>query len=274
MRGAGRIRVGVGGWTYEGWRGTFFPKGLPHARELGHASRRLTTLEINATFYRTFKPATFRKWRDEVPEGFVFSVKAPAFASQRRDLAGAGDAIARFLDSGLVELGDALGPILWQLAPGKRFDAGELASFLGLLPESAEGRALRHVLEVRHASFAVPGYVELARRHAVATVFADSDEYPSFADSTGGLVYARLMRSRASLRNGYAPQALDRWAAAARTWAAGGTPKDLTVIAPLPAKAKAKGAGAARGRDVFLYFIDSAKEKAPAAAEALLARLS
>src|SRR5262245_36280759 len=265
-RAAGRIRVGVGGWTFEGWRGTFFPRGLPHAQELAHASRRLTSLEINATFYRTFKPATFRKWRGEVPDDFVFSVKAPSFASQRRDLTAAGDAIARFVDSGLAELGDGLGPVLWQLAPAKRFDARELAAFLELLPAEADGRPLRHVLEVRHASFAVPECVELARRHAVAMVFTDSTEYPSIADPTGPIVYARLMRCAKSQRNGYAPKALDAWAAAAKTWAAGGTPKELELVAPQGKKA----AGAARGRDVFVYFINGAKEKAPAAAEALL----
>lgn len=264
---AGRIRVGIGGWTYPPWRGRFYPKGLPHTQELHHASRRLTALEVNGTFYGTFKPATFRAWHDEVPEDFVFSLKAPRFAVARRELATAGDAITRFLDSGIVELGDKLGPLLWQLPPTKRFDARDLAAFLDLLPARAGRRPLRHVLEVRHASFATPEYLALARRHAVSTVFTDSEEHPSFADPTGDVVYARLVRARAKLRSGYAPGELDEWVAAARAWAGGRVPAGLPRLEATRAERKA------RGRDVFIAFINGAKEKAPAAAEALIARL-
>jgi uncharacterized protein YecE (DUF72 family) len=263
----GRIRVGIGGWAYDGWRGSFYPKGLPQTRELQHASRRLTAIEVNATFYRTFKPTTFRKWHDEVPGDFVFSLKAPRFAVNRRELATAGDAIARFADSGIAELGERLGPILWQLAPTKPLDIADLAAFLELLPAQAGRRGLRHVLEVRHPSFESPEYVSLARQHDVSTVFTDSDEYPSFADPTGDVVYARLMCCRAGIRTGYAPKALDAWAEAARTWASGGVPPGL------PRLDESAFAPRKDGRDVFIAFINGAKEKAPAAAEALLARL-
>jgi uncharacterized protein YecE (DUF72 family) len=263
---AGRVRVGIGGWAYDDWRGSFYPDGLPQARELEHASRRLSTIEINATFYRTFKPASFRKWRDEVPDDFVFSLKAPRFAVNRRELATAGEAIARFLDSGLAELGRKLGPILWQLAPGKSFDAAELDAFLALLPAALGRLRLRHVLEVRHASFETPDYLALARRHGVTTVFTDSERYPSFADPTGDLVYARLVRCEARRKLGYAPSELDRWAAAARAWAAGGLPAEVRLLEPR--KVRNRGP-----RDVFIAFINGAKQKAPAAAMALLERL-
>lgn len=260
----GRIRVGVGGWTYEPWRDNFYPKDLPVSRELEFSSRQLTTLEINGTYYSTQKPATFAKWRDQTPEGFVFSVKASRYTTNRRELATAGESIERFIGSGLAELGPKLGPVLWQFMPTKRFDAEDFEAFLQLLPPSVDGLPLRHVMDVRHPSFRCEEYVALARRHGVATVFADSDEYPSFADLTGELAYARLMRAEAELATGYAPQALGRWAEAVRTWACGGEP-DLPRV----------GGEALRQspRDVFVLFINGAKERAPAAAMELLKRL-
>jgi len=263
----GTVRVGIGGWTYADWRDNFYPAGLPHDRELGYASRQLTAIEVNGTYYRTQAPATFAKWRDETPEGFVLALKAPRVATNRRVLAEAGPSIERFVSSGIAELGDKLGPILWQFAPTKRFDPEELDAFLALLPPRVGERPLRHVLEVRHPSFMTPEYLALARRHGVATVFADSDEYPSFADLSGSFVYARLMRTEPEVETGYEPRALDRWAERARTWVGGGEPEDLPRVEPV----RANGA---KPRDVFMYFISGAKERAPAAAMALIERLA
>jgi uncharacterized protein YecE (DUF72 family) len=260
------IRVGVGGWTYEPWRGPFYPAGLPHAEELAHASRRLTTIEVNGTFYGTQKPSTFRRWADETPERFVFSLKAPRFAVNRRNLAGAGPSIEKFLASGLVELGDKLGPILWQLAPTKAFDEDDLSAFLQLLPSSLDGRPLLHALEVRHESFRDPRLIALLRRHDVALVLADSDEYPMIADVTGPFVYARLQRSAEDQPTGYAPKTLDLWADRFRTFAAGGEPADLPRASPEPPPT-----GIARPS--FVYVISGAKVRAPAAAMALIERV-
>jgi len=259
-----RIRVGVGGWTYEPWRNNFFPAGLPHSRELPYASRQLTAIEVNGTYYGTLKPASFKKWHDETPDDFVFSLKASRYATNRRLLADAGESIARFVESGISELGRKLGPIVWQFMPGKVFEAPDFEAFLALLPRQVDGQALRHVLDVRHESFMTPDYLALARRYQVATVFTDADKFPSFADLSSDFVYARLMLSEAGLAAGYADAALDAWAERARTWAAGGAPDDLPSLGePQPAAA----------RDVFIYFINGAKEKAPAAAMALLSRL-
>jgi uncharacterized protein YecE (DUF72 family) len=262
---AASIRVGIGGWTYEPWRGNFYPAGLAQPRELEYASRRVTAIEINGTYYGTQKPATFAKWHDETPDDFVFSVKASRYATNRRVLADAGEAVERFVSSGIARLGRKLGPILWQLMPTKRFDPDDLAAFLALLPPDIDGLPLRHVLDVRHSSFCTPEYLALARHHRVATVFADTDEYPSFADVTSDLVYARLQRSQAEIPTGYALDALDAIAACARVWAAGQEPAGLPRIEPPRNEAP---------RDVFLFFISGAKERAPAAAQALLQRLA
>ncbi len=242
------IRAGIGGWTFEPWRGAFYPPGLPHARELEFASRSFTTIEINGTFYRTQKPDTFRKWAEETPDGFVFSVKAPRYAVNKRVLAEAEPAVVRFAESGLEQLGGKLGPILWQFAPTKKFDAQDCAAFLALLPQEVKGARLRHALEVRHASFKAPEFIELASQAGAAIVFADSDDYPRIEDQTADFTYARLMRSHSDEATGYPPDELAAWHSRARIWSAG-------------------------GRDVFIYFIDGAKERAPAAAKAFLAEL-
>jgi uncharacterized protein YecE (DUF72 family) len=266
MGGApGRIRVGIGGWTYPPWRNNFYPDAWPQARELEYASRQLSAIEINATYHGAQKPASFAKWRDQTPDGFVFPVKASRFATNRKLLAEAGESIERFVGSGIAELGPKLGPIVWQFMPTKRFEPEDFEAFLNLLPKQVDGLALRHVLEVRHESFMTAGYLKLARRHRCATVFADSDEHPSFADLTGDFVYARLMRSQASLASGYAVAELDRWAERAALWAGGGEPADLP-------RAKGKPTPG-QPRDVFMVFISGAKERAPAAAMALLNRL-
>ncbi|OOG37161.1 DUF72 domain-containing protein [Polaromonas sp. A23] len=259
------IRAGIGGWTYEPWRKSFYPPGLPHSRELGYASRQLNAIEVNGTYYSTFKPPTFAKWRDETPGGFVFSLKASRFTTNRRVLAEAGESIERFVGSGISELGGKLGPIVWQFMPTKVFDAEDFEAFLALLPRKVDGLALRHVLDVRHTSFMSADYLKLARKYRCATVFCDSDDYPSFADLTADFVYARLMRSQTKVSSGYAPKALDTWAQAARTWAEGGEFADLPRV-----ETKAK---AGPPRDVFMFFINGAKERAPAAAMGLLQRL-
>lgn len=261
-----RIRVGIGGWTYAPWRNTFYPDKLVQRRELEFASRHVTTIEINGTYYGAQKPATYAKWRSETPDGFVFSLKAPRYVTERGALAGAGKTARDFIEGGLAELGDRLGPINWQLPPSRRFEPDDLDAFLALLPRALDGRPLRHVLEVRHESFRCADYVALARRHGMTTVFTDSPTHPSLADLTGDFVYARLMRSEATLATGYADAALAAWAERARRWAGGGEPDDLPRV---PGAAPA----AAKPRDVFLYFISAAKERNPAAAMALLARL-
>jgi uncharacterized protein YecE (DUF72 family) len=246
-----RIRVGVGGWTYEPWRGNFFPPGLARSKELHYASRQLTAIEVNGTYYSTFKPPTFAKWRDETPDDFVFSLKANRFATNRRLLATAGESIQRFVDSGISELGPKLGPIVWQFMPTKQFDAQEFEAFLALLPPQVDGCELRHVLDVRHDSFASPEYLALARRYGCTTVHTDSDKFPAIADAQGELAYIRLMRSEAQCETGYPVEVLEQWAQGARAWTAQG-----------PA------------RQAFVYFINGAKERAPAAAVELIRWLS
>ena len=266
MNKEGRVRVGIGGWTYEPWRKTFYPKGVTQARELGYASRQVTTIEINGTFYRTQKPESFAKWRDATPDDFVFSVKALRYTTNRKVLAEAGPSIESFVGSGLSELGPKLGPILWQFASTKKYDEADFEAFLRLLPSEIGGRRARHALEPRHESFLVPEFVALAKRYNCAIVFSDSDEYPSLGDVTANFVYARLMRSQANVETGYPAPALDAWTKVSRTFARGGEPKEF----PRVAKASAN----AGPRDVFVYFINGAKERAPAAAAGLLSRLA
>lgn len=258
------IRAGIGGWTYEPWRGLFYPKGLAQSRELEFASRAVTTIEINGTYYNTQKPQSFRKWAQETPDNFIFSVKASRFATNRRVLAEAGPSIERFLSSGLFELGTKLGPILWQFMPTKKFDPEDFDAFLHLLPRSIDGLRLRHAVEVREKGFVSQEFVELARKHGVAVVLADSAKYPMIADVTADFVYVRLQQSKEDVATGYAPAAIKKWAERAKAWEAGSCPKDLKLLA----KPKT-----AERRDVFVYMINGAKERAPAAALALLLQL-
>lgn len=259
------IRVGIGGWNFAPWRGTFYPKGLKQAHELAYAGRHLTTIEINGTFYRGQSAASFAKWRDETPEGFVFAVKGHRAIVMSRQLADAGDRIDWFFKTGVLELGEKLGPLLWQLAPSKKFDAEDLKGFFKLLPPQANGRPLRHVLEVRHESFLAPEFVDLLRDHGIAVAVADSDDYPAMADATADFVYARLQRSSEDHDAGYATADLDAWAARAKTWVSGGTPDDLPAYGTKAAPKKK--------RDVFVYMIAGAKHRNPAAAMALIERL-
>jgi uncharacterized protein YecE (DUF72 family) len=262
----GRIYSGIGGWTYAPWRGEFYPKGLPHAQELRYAASHLTSIEINGTFYRTQSPASYRKWASEVPDGFVFSLKGPRFAVNRSVLAEAGDSIKRFLNSGVSELGDRLGPLLWQFAPTKKYDEADFGRFLELLPAEFDGRKLRHVVEVRHDSFRVPAFVTLLRRFGVAVCFSEHATYPAIADVTSDFVYARLQKGEDTIKTGYQPKAIDAWAARAKQWAQGGAPEDLPrVDAATPKK---------QARDVFVYFIHEGKIRAPAAAMVLIEKLT
>ena len=258
------IRVGIGGWTYAPWRDNFYPKGLVQRRELEHASRHVTSIEINGTYYGTQKPATYAKWRDETPDGFLFSAKAPMRIMQSRALAKTGPQVEDFV-GGIAELGAKLGPLVWQFDAGLKLERESFAAFCDLLPREANGRVLRHVLDVRDPAFVDAEYLTLARRHGFATVFTDSADYPSFADLTADFVYARLMRSRSDIASGYPGDALDALAQRARQWAQGGEPGDLPKIATQAAPAQR--------RDVFVYFISAAKERNPAAAMALIERL-
>ena len=257
-------RIGIGGWVYAPWRDNFYPPKLVQRRELEFASRHLTSLEINGTYYGAQKPATYAKWRNETPEGFLFSLKAPGRITTRRDLAGAGGEIDAFIFGGLEELGDRLGPILWQFEHGIRFDAEAFAAFLERLPHELDGRRLRHVIEVRDESFLCEHYFELMRQRGLPSVFTDSEKYPSFADLSGDFVYARLMRSRSALPTGYTEAELEVWAGRIRGWRSGEAPTDLPLQQP---------AAKPQPREVFVYFISAAKERNPAAAMALAQRL-
>jgi uncharacterized protein YecE (DUF72 family) len=259
------IRVGIGGWVFKPWRGTFYPEKLPQARELEHASRAVTTIEINGTFYGSQRPESFRRWAAETPDDFVFSLKGPRFTTHRALLAEAGASIERFLTSGVLELKSKLGPILWQLPPTKAFEPEDFATFLSLLPHGLDGRPIRHAVEARHPSFCVPEFVTLMRTFSVAIALVDSDQHPMIADVTSDFLYLRLQRSAEEIDSGYPKGDLATWAKRARAWAEGGAPADLPTLAP--------AAGPKGKRDVFAYMISGAKVRAPAAAQALLALL-
>jgi uncharacterized protein YecE (DUF72 family) len=248
---AGKIYSGMGGWTYEPWRGVFYPDDLTQKRELEFASRAVTSIEINGTYYSAFKPASWKKWHDETPEGFVFSVKASRYCTNRRQLASATDSIERFITQGLDELGGKLGPINWQFMATKKFDAEDFEGFLKALPKKIKKLPLRHALEVRSDTFIDKKFYDLARRYNAAIVFADDADFPEIDEPTADFTYARLMRSKENIKTGYSNADLDKWAKRAKAWAKRG--------------------------DVFMYFIsgetDDAKVRAPAAAQALLQRV-
>lgn len=241
------IHIGIGGWTYAPWRGTFYPSGLRQKDELDYAASRLTAIEINGTYYSSFKPESFKKWADAAPDGFVYSVKASRFCTNRRVLADGADSIAKFLGQGITELGDKLGPILWQFMATKKFDPQDFAGFLTLLPAQQDGIKLRHALEVRHESFNDPAFIEMAGNAGAAIVYADHDEFPLIDATTADFAYARLMKSQADEARGYSDAALDGWAQKKQEWAA--------------------------TRDVYSFFISGAKEHNPLAAIALIERL-
>jgi uncharacterized protein YecE (DUF72 family) len=264
---SGRVRVGVGGWSYAPWRGVFYPKGLRQTDELAYATSKLTSIEINATHYRLQNPKSFRIWGATAPDGFVFSVKGPRLVTQQKVLAETGNFVTRFFKSGLAELGDKLGPVLWQFAPFKRFDEEDFGKFLDLLPRDLDGRKLDHVVEVRHASFATPRFVELARNSGITIAYVDAENWPSMADLTGDVIYARLQRGDDALPAAYPPKELDKWTERAKLWAKGDVSPDLPLVG-------GEHQRQAMARDVFVYFIHEGKLRAPAAAMALIERLN
>ena len=242
------IRVGVAGWTYQPWRGPFYPAGLAHRRELEYAAGQLTSIEINATYYRRQKPESWRKWRDAVPPGFQFSLKASRFSTARKVLAESAGSIEVFLSQGYTELGPKLGPINWQFADTKVFERDDFARWLDLIPDELDGLKLRHALEVRHPSFADTAFLHLARSRNMAVVFADHETFVRINEQTADFTYARLQRSIEEVETGYDDATLDGWAKQVCEWAKG-------------------------GRDVFVYFTSGAKVRNPAAARALIVRL-
>jgi uncharacterized protein YecE (DUF72 family) len=242
------IRVGIGGWTYEPWRGTFYPTGLPQKRELEYASRQLGAIEINSTFYSRQSPKSWAAWAAAVPDDFRFALKASRFCVTRPKLADAGEGIGNFYAQGLTELGTKLGPTLWMLAKHRKYDRDDIAAFLKLLPKNLDGLRLRHALEPRHESFRDEGFFDLCREHEVAVVFGDDDEFPCIDADTASFRYARLQRMREEIPTGYDEAALDGFAEKAKTWAAGGS-------------------------DAFIFMINGAKVRAPAAAQSLQQRI-
>lgn len=241
------VHVGVGGWTYEAWDETFYPAGLPKKKQLEYASRHLTGVEVNGTYYGHQKPAVFRKWADETPDGFVFALKAHRLCTMRKTPDAMKQSIDDFLASGVTELGAKLGPINWQFPSTRRYDREYFEAFLSRLPKEHAGVPLRHAIEVRDPSFEAPAFDELCRQHGCAIVAADDDEWPQPDRPTAGFAYVRLQRSRTGEATGYPAGELDAWAATIRGWSA--------------------------QREVFAFVIAGAKERNPAAATALIARL-
>jgi uncharacterized protein YecE (DUF72 family) len=261
----GTIYIGIGGWVFEPWRGTFYPEKLSQKRELEYAASHLTSIEVSGTYYGAQKPESFARWHDETPDGFVFTLKGPRYATNRRVLADAGSSIERFFSGGVMELKGKLGPINWQFMATKKFDAADFEAFLKLLPKKVDGRAIRHVVDVRHESFRDPEFVAMARAYGVAIVLAGDSEYPEIADVTAPFVYARIMGTEEGEKLGYAKKALDVWAARAKELAAGKLPAGLDAVTTQKADGKP--------RDVFLYVISGYKERNPAAAMALIERV-
>lgn len=289
MTKTGDVRIGISGWTYAPWRGVFYPKGLAQARELAFAAESFRAIEINGTFYGLQRPESFGRWRDETPDDFVFAIKGSRFITHMMKLRDVKTPLANFLASGLLRLGPKLGPLLWQFPPRMKFEPELFDSFLGLLPrDTDEARALarrhdarlkgrswlksdvdqpmRHAIEIRHESFCTPAFIELLRRHKVALVCADTVKWPLLMDLTADFVYCRLHGSEELYVSGYDDAALDRWARRVRSWAHGREPRDAArVLKPTRPRT--------RGRDVFVFFDNDAKVRAPKDAQALIARL-
>lgn len=243
------IRTGIGGWTYPAWRkGAFYPEGLAQKRELEWASRRLGTIEINGTYHSLQKPESFRKWREATPEGFVFAVKGSSYISNRKVLASAGEAMVKFYAQGLDELGDKLGPIVWQLMATKRFEADDIAAFFDLLPRELKGLPLRYAIEAGHESFDCPEFIQIARKANVAVVYLEQEGRARIAERTADFAYLRCKNMTGEEPSGYPPAEIERIAGLCREWGGQG--------------------------DVFAFMINGAKERAPAAAMALADKLA
>jgi len=244
----GQIRIGIGGWSYPPWRGVFYPDKLPQAKELEYASSALTAIEINATFYGRQKPKSWENWEKVAPDGFQFAVKGSRFCVTRSRLCEGAEGIGNFFAQGFAALGPKLGPILWQFAPRRKFDRDDIAGFIDLLPSELDGIKLRHAIEPRHESFRDEKFFDLCRARNIAVVLEDSDEYPTIEADTADFAYARLQRMREEVPTGYDDEALDKFATRTRAWVQ-------------------------NGRDAYIFMINGAKIRAPAAALALQERL-
>ncbi|MDC7676584.1 DUF72 domain-containing protein [Asticcacaulis machinosus] len=261
---SGRIYIGIGGWTYEDWRGPFYPEGLTQKRELEYASRQMTAIEVNGTYYGSMKPASYIKWYEETPDDFVFTLKGSRYTTNRRVLAEAGDSIEKFISSGITELKQKLGPINWQFMATKKFDPEDFEAFLKLLPKRHDGLDLRHAVEVRHDSFRDDVFVQMAREYGVAIITAGDSEFPQIADVTAPFVYLRLMGTREYEAEGYTTGELDAWAGRLKTYADGGVPQDMEAVTRTVSE---------KPTDVFAFVISGHKVRNPAAAMGLIKRL-
>jgi uncharacterized protein YecE (DUF72 family) len=286
----GQVRIGISGWTYRPWRGVFYPKGLPQKRELAFAAQSFPTVEINGTFYGTQRPESYARWSDETPEDFVFAIKGPRYITHLRRLREVEAPLANFLASGPLRLGPKLGPILWQFPPSFRFDPERIEAFFKLLPKDTTAaaeiarrhderyagrvwtktdrkRPMRHAMEIRHDSFLDPAFIRLLRRYKIALVCADTVDWPRRMDLTADFVYCRLHGSEVLYVSGYDDAALDSWADRVAAWAAGHEPKDAERVIDKPGPKRAS-------RDVFVYFDNDAKVRAPADAKGLIRRVA
>ena len=289
MRSASQIRIGISGWRYDGWQGTFYPEKLPQRRELEFAAQRLNSIEVNGTFYSTQRPQSFKAWGEETPDDFVFSVKGARFITHIRQIQNVETALANFLAQGLLRLGKKLGPILWQFGPGFKFDAKRIQEFFNLLPrthkqaaayarqrdewmaprswlEVEEDLPLRHAVEIRNKSFAVPEYIDLLRRNGIAVVVADTPNWPRMMDVTSDFVYCRLHGSEKLYASGYDAEAIDAWAHRVIAWSRGEEVTDGMRVHPEPGPKQSS-------RDVFVYFDNDAKVRAPFDAQSLRKRI-
>jgi uncharacterized protein YecE (DUF72 family) len=262
---AGRIRCGIGGWTFEPWRGVFYPPGLSQKKELEYAARHLTAIEINGTYYSSFKPESWAKWRESTPEGFKFAVKASRFCVNRKVLADGKPSMDIFLNQGLSELGDRLGPILWQFMATKKFDYDDFAGFMDLLPQQIGGIAVNHVIEARDGTFADPKFVSLCRDRGVAICVSENQNYPIIPDITADLAYLRLISASDEIETGYEAKDLDMWAERLKAYAEGRVPGDLV---PIDRTGPPEGP-----RDVYAFVIHEGKVRAPAAAMEFIKRV-
>ena len=290
MSQQGTIRIGMSGWRFDGWRGSFYPEDLPQRRELEFASRRLNSIELNGTFYSTQRPNSFQQWSKETPDDFVFSIKGSQFITHIRKLENVEGALANFLAQGMLSLGKKLGPIFWQLPPQFSYDADRLESFFKLLPHTQkhaaayarqrdewmasrswldveEDRPLRHAVEIRHKSFARPEYISLLRKYDIALVVADSVKWPVMMEVTSDFVYCRLHGSEKLYPDGYTDDAIEIWARRMIAWSRGEEVTDGTRVHPEPGPKQA-------ARDVFVYFDDDNKVRAPFDAQALSKRIA
>jgi uncharacterized protein YecE (DUF72 family) len=288
MARGGAVRIGISGWTYPPWRGVFYPKGLPHNRELDHAASQFSSLEINGTFYGMQRPDAFGDWADRAPDDFVFAVKGPRFITHMRWLREVETPLANFIASGLLRLGAKLGPILWQFPANFRFDPGRIEAFLKLLPHDTGSaaalgrrhdhrlkapawlkvdadRPLRHAFEIRSDTFRDQAFVDLLRHYDVALVCADTVAWPRLMDLTSDFVYCRLHGSEELYASGYDDAALDAWAVRVAAWARGGEPADAERVG---------GRARRRSRDVYVYFDNDAKVRAPFDAKGLEKRVA